>query len=267
MGGSGIQPRLRCVACRMSSKSDQIEVRMKIEQTSLVEYDEVDTRFSMKLPALFQRLQRAALQHSETVGLGSESMVASGAVWILHRMRVDIVRMPRYRETVNLTTWHKGSAGFRADRDFLIFCGEEKVAAATSQWLYFDFDRKRIAKIPKDVSRPYTDEPEEALEPGAIDFAVDKTFEPQKALTLTTREGDYDPNGHVNNTVYLDYLDTLLKRSERSAGAGGQVGIQYLKEIGREVHAVQAGLSETEERMVFRFYNRETVFAAGYVIA
>ena len=238
---------------------------MKIEQTSLVEYDEVDTHFAMTLPALFQRLQRTALHHSEAVGLGSESMLASGAVWILNRMRVDIFRMPRYRETVTLRTWHKGSAGFRAGRDFLLFCGEEHVAAATSQWLYFDLARKRITKIPPDVSQPYTDEVEEALEPGAIDFAVDKTFEPQQMLTLTTRAGDYDPNGHVNNTIYLDYLDTLLQRAGRT-GVVRQVGIQYLKEIGSEVPTVQAGLAQGEDGFWFRFYDGETVFAAGYVI-
>jgi len=238
---------------------------MKIEQASLVEYDEVDTHFSMKLPALFQRLQRAALHHSEKVGLGSEAMVASGAVWILNRMRVDIVRMPRYRETITLTTWHKGSAGFRAGRDFLIFCGEEKVAAATSQWLYFDTKRKRIAKIPKDVSQPYTDEPEEALEPSAIDFAVDKTFDPEMMLSLTTREGDYDPNGHVNNTVYLDYLDTLLKRTAPACAPVKRVDIQYMKEIGEDVHAVQAGLAEAENGIRFRFFSPDEVFAAGFV--
>jgi len=237
---------------------------MKIKMTSQIEYDEVDTHFSMKLPALFQRFQRAALYHSEKVGLGSEAMVASGAVWILNRMRVDIVRMPRYRETITLTTWHKGSAGFRANRDFLIFCGQEKVAAATSQWLYFDLDRKRIVKIPKDVSQPYTDEPEEALEPGAIDFAADKTFTPQEMLSLTTREGDYDPNGHVNNTVYLDYLDTLLTRTALVSAPVKRVGIQYMKAIGQGVHALQAGLAEAEDGIRFRFYTPDDVFAAGF---
>ena len=99
---------------------------MKIEQTTMVDYDEVDTDFRMKLPVLLQRLQRAALLHSESVGLGSAAMVAAGAVWILNRMRVDIYRMPVYREAITIKTWHKGSAGFRAGRDFLVLCSEEK---------------------------------------------------------------------------------------------------------------------------------------------
>ena len=240
---------------------------MIVEQSSQVEYDEVDTDFCMKLPVLFQRFQRAALYHSEMVNMGSEAMIASGAVWILNRMRVDIIRLPRYRETITLRTWHKGSAGFRAGRDFLVFIGQEHVASAASQWLYYDLDRQRIAKIPKEVSQPYTDESEEALEPGAIDFRVDKTFDPQETLTVTTRSGDYDPNGHVNNAVYLDYVDTLIKRSGISGGAVSQLGIQYSKEIGKDVHRVQASLAKAEGRLYFRFYDPHTVFAAGYVTA
>lgn len=238
---------------------------MKIEQTSTVDYDEVDTDFRMKLPVLFQRLQRAALHHSESVGLGSESMVKAGAVWILHRMRVDIRRMPAYRESITVRTWHKGAVGFRAGRDFLVFCGDETVVTATSLWLYYDLTRKRIAKIPKSVSGPYTAEAEDALAPGAIDFAVDRTFEPEETLSITIREGDFDPNGHVNNTVYLEYLDTLIQRTGGGSVNSGQVGIQYVKEIGREVDTIQAGAARAGDTVNFRFFDPTAVFAAGFV--
>jgi acyl-CoA thioesterase FadM len=240
---------------------------MKIEQTTRVDYDEVDTDFRMKLPVLFQRLQRAAVNHSEQVGLGSAAMVEAGGVWILNRMRVDIRRMPVYREEVTLRTWHKGSAGFRAGRDFLVFCGDEKVAAATSRWLYYDLNRKRIARIPRQVSEPYTAEAEDVLATGAIDFEVDKTFAPEQTITITTRQGDYDPNGHVNNTVYLEYLDTLVKRSGIGDGRVGQVGIQYLKEIGRDVHSFLAGAAEAGNTVRFRFFDPTAVYAAGFVTA
>ena len=238
---------------------------MKVAYTAQVEYDEVDTGFKMKLPVLFQRFQRAALLHSEKVGLGPVSMAEAGGVWIMNRIRVHIRRMPGYGENLTIRTWHKGSAGFRAGRDFLALCDGDTVAAAASQWIYVDLKRKRIAKIPKSVSEPYTEEAEEVLEPGAIDFAVDKTFEPQARLTLTTREGDYDPNGHVNNAVYLEYLDTLVKRSGIACGDVHRLGIQYMKEISRDVHAIQAGLIKTNDRVLFRFYAKDAVYAAGFI--
>ena len=92
---------------------------MKIEQTTRVQYDDVDTDFRMRLPVLFRRLQRAALHHSDSVGLSNEKMVADGAVWILNRMVVRIERIPVYRERLTVRTWHKGSVGFWAGRDFL----------------------------------------------------------------------------------------------------------------------------------------------------
>lgn len=238
---------------------------MKIEQTTLVDYDEVDTKFRMKLPVLFQRLQRAAVHHSEQVGLGSADLVAAGGVWILNRMRVDIYRMPVYRDAITLRTWHKGSAGFRAGRDFLMVCGNETVAAATSLWLYFNLNRKRIAKIPQHISEPYTVEADDVMAADAIDFAVDKSFVPEQTTAVTTREGDYDPNGHVNNTVYLEYLDTLIKRSGIGEAAVDQVGIEYLKEIGRDVHTLQAGITAADSTAIFRFFDATAVYAAGFV--
>lgn len=198
---------------------------MKIDQTTQVQYDDVDPDFRMKLPVLFQRLQRAALHHSESVGLSNKKMVADGALWILNRMLVKIKRLPVYRESLTVRTWHKGSVGFRAGRDYLLFCNQEQVAAATSQWLFFDLNKKRITKIPETVSAPYTAETEDVLGAGAIDFAVDKAAPLKETMTITTRVGDLDPNGHVNNAAYLDYLDTLIKRSSRPTGVVSQVGI------------------------------------------
>lgn len=240
---------------------------MKIEQTATVGYDELDANFRMKLPVLFQWLQRAALNHSEAVGLKSEQMLADGGVWILSRIRVEIRRMPAFRDVVTVRTWHKGSIGFRAGRDFLLLCADEPLplAAATSQWLFYDLNRRRIAKIPTRISAPYTTEPEHVLDPEAIDFAVDKAFTPERMITITTREGDVDPNGHVNNTVYLEYLDTLLGRTGTAAGPVRQVGIQYLKEIGRGVPSLQAGLSPVDNGFRFRFFDETSVFAAGFV--
>ena len=241
---------------------------MEFEQTSIVEYDEVDTAFRMKLPVLFQRLQRGALHHSESVGLGAADMLAAGAVWILNRMRVHICRLPRYRETITLRTWHKGSAGFRAGRDFLVCCGHETVAAATSRWLYYDLNRQRVAKIPPTVSAPYTAETRDVLDPGAIEFEADNAFAPQQTVPITIREGDFDPNGHVNNAIYLEYLETLVKRTGVGGGRVGQVGIQYTREIGRDVHLIQAGVTVLDSGTLrFSFFDQAAVYAGGFVTA
>lgn len=83
-------------------------------------------------------------------------------------------------------------------------------------------------------------------------------------MTITTREGDYDSNGHVNNTVYLEYLDTLIKRCGLADANVEQVGIQYLKEIGRHVLTIQASVAKSGDRVNFRFFDSSAVYAAGF---
>lgn len=61
------------------------------------------------------------------------------------------------------------------------------------------------------------------------------------------------------------YRDTLLKRSPLPTGSVTQVGIQYLKEIGREIHGLQAGLAMREDGAHFRFHDPSAVYAAGFV--
>lgn len=99
----------------------------------------------------------------------------------------------------------------------------------TDLWLFFDLSKKRITKIPSSVSEPYTAEAQDVLGAGAIDFTVDKTVDSQEAMTITTREGNLDPNCHVNNATYLDYPDTLIRRSTLPTGMGDPAGNPVLQ--------------------------------------
>ena len=45
------------------------------------------------------------------------------------------------------------------------------------------------------------------------------------------------------------------------------MGIQYLKEIGRDVHTLQAGVATAENTVKFRFFDPTAVYAAGFVTA
>ncbi|MGA6925412.1 MAG: hypothetical protein WBY88_07000 [Desulfosarcina sp.] len=63
----------------------------------------------------------------------------------------------------------------------------------------------------------------------------------------------------------LEYLERMLKHSGIVTGHAGQIGIQYLKEIGRDVRTVRAGLSVINGTVNFLFFDRSMVYAAGFV--
>ena len=236
---------------------------MRITLTKQVNYFEVDTAFKLKLGPLFRLFQEAAIEHSEKVGLGSKTLVDTGSVWILNRIEAEILRMPEYLEKLSVVTWHKGSKGYRAYRDFVVSIGEETVAAATSMWLYLDMRRKRIMRIPEDVSAAYTTETESALNNHIDRWKADTDFAPTVVTPISLRACDYDPLGHVNNAVYFDYVETLATHAFQRSPAIRSLKIEFKKELGQNIETIEAGLAQTPNGHHFKIFNRDTVYAAG----
>jgi medium-chain acyl-[acyl-carrier-protein] hydrolase len=236
---------------------------MKITLHKQVKYFEVDTHFKLKLGHLFKLLQEAAIEHSQKVGLGSKTLVDKGSVWILNRMQAEILRVPEYLEDLTVVTWHKGSKGYRAYRDFIVYAGDEKVALASSRWLYFDMQRKRIVRIPEETSAAYTTESEAAMDNQIDSWQAEPDFAPMVVKPISIRTSDYDPLGHVNNAVYFDYVETLAAHAFEAFTGLAHLTIEFKKELGQGVETVQAGLAEAQTGHVFKIFNRDTVYAAG----
>ncbi len=235
---------------------------MKIQQAHRVAYTEVKPDYTIQLRSLLGLLQDAAVAHSEQVGLGSREQCQAGTVWVMNKMAVDIARMPQYQETIRVETWHRGSRGFRAYRDFLVFSGSQRLVAATSLWLYFDMAAKRLQRIPAEISQAYTEEPEDAgcgdldrWKPAAMADEGDGF-----RMVFTTRASDFDPLGHVNHTVYFDMLETLVERAVGPEAVLRRLRIHFQKEIARQVTEVGAAL---EAGTRFRIYGGAETFAAG----
>jgi acyl-ACP thioesterase len=236
---------------------------MKIVQTRAVDYFESSTGFDIKLGALVKRLQEAAVHHSELVGFGSRDLMKNDNAWILNRLAVAITRWPSFRDPLTITTWHRGSRGFMAYREFLLTVGDAPVAAATSRWLYFDIRKKRVVRVPGETAEAYTVETARAL-----DFDLDGWKPPGDAaleseVVLSTRASDYDPNGHVNNAAYFDYLETLLAMEYAGNAGLRQLVIQYQKEIPRNTRAVRVELSPGTDARSFTISGDADIHAAG----
>jgi len=236
---------------------------LKITLHKQVKYFEVDSHFKLKLGHLFKLFQEAAIEHSEKVGLGSKTLVDTGSVWVLNRMEAEVLRPPEYLENLTVVTWHKGSKGYRAYRDFIVYAGDEKMAVASSRWLYFDMQRKRIVRIPEETSAAYTSEYESAMDNQIDTWKADPDFEPTVVKPISIRTSDYDPLGHVNNAVYFDYVETLAAHAFEDLAGLAQLKIEFKKELGQGVETVQAGLAKAQTGHVFKIFNRETVYAAG----
>ena len=238
---------------------------MKVAYPRTVGYAEVDPNFNLKPGALVNLLQEAAIFHSENIGFGIRRLRRQSQGWLLNRLAVEIERFPAYRDRLEIVTWFRGAKRFKAYRDFEIYAGTERIAAAASLWLFCDVETKRFSRISEEMVTAYTVEADHVFAGELDQWKSDGGFAPEVTVPLSPRFSDYDPNGHVNNAVYFDYLQTLPHRAMGPAFYPRGLAIQYNREIDLGTSALAAGLKPAGEAMMFKLFNGDAVFAAGSI--
>jgi medium-chain acyl-[acyl-carrier-protein] hydrolase len=238
---------------------------MKIRITKTIGFNEVDNRHQVRLKHLFNYFQEAAATHSHQVGNSTDHLLKQGYAWVLNKVGLSIKRLPTLGEKIEIVTWHKGTRGLRSYRDYRIKNANEPLATATSLWLFIDVQNKKIIKPPADISARYTFETEAATDLDLDRWRPTKTFKPQHTATITTRPSDFDPLGHANNAVYLDYLEVLLAKQIGEDKDLQHLMIQYLNEISSDISAVNAEIGGTDEGYLFRISSDNAINAIGHL--
>ncbi|MFP4193606.1 MAG: acyl-[acyl-carrier-protein] thioesterase [Desulfosalsimonas sp.] len=236
---------------------------MKITTKRRIGFFEVNENFELRPRALVNLLQEAAVLHSRKAGYETPALMKKQRAWILHRIAIVVDRMPVFGDELEIVTWHKGSRKLRSYRDFEIMRNGEKLASAASLWLFIDTGRKKILRPPEDALESYTVEPEDATDVDIDRWHPENRFEPESSLLIPTRASDYDPLGHVNNALYLDYLETLAERVFDAPYRMRKIFIQFNREIPKEVLTVEAGLKNNGDWYTFKISSESGENAVG----
>lgn len=230
-----------------------------------VSYWDVDRDQVLTLAGVFKLLQEGAIKHADLFGLGAKAMAAHGESWVLNRLAAEITRYPRYEERVKLVTWSAGIRGFRGYRELRLYGGEELVLRASTLWLYINLRTKSLTRVPGDLAERFPVGQTEMFRP-----ELDKLrFEapPAGAATETEvslRYGDFDGNAHLNNTAYLDCLQTALSRQGWRVRPV-RVDMQFLKEVSPATAAVQIAVSPAGDGANFAVRSGGELHAQGTV--
>ena len=182
----------------------------------------------LRMSALFRMLQEISIAHTERLGAGRGKTLDCGALWVMSRMRVEILRMPRYDEDVTLLSWPGETMHVIFPRYYqMLGNGGEKLLQASGMWLLMDRTTRKMSfpgafgvHVPGVSTGEETPLPESIPLPGL-----------PSACERAVRYSELDLNGHVNNTRYLDWLDDLFDISHHRAHAWHEVQINYVSEI------------------------------------
>jgi medium-chain acyl-[acyl-carrier-protein] hydrolase len=204
---------------------------------------DVGPSLHVRFSAILCLMQDAASVHAEKLGLGFDYMSKLKRAFVLSRMQIKVcANLPSWGETIKLTTWPRGVEKLFAYRDFeLARESGEPFMRATTSWLMLDTEIRHLARpeeyfiniVPRNV-RVMDDEAPRRL---GWESAT-QPFDTRRA-----RASDLDPNGHVNNTRYIDWVTDAIAERHGLNTRIAELSINFLAEI-RMSEAVKIGICE-----------------------
>jgi len=238
---------------------------MKVAFDRPLRYNEVDPQLQLKPVCLFQLFQEAAVAHTEQVGLRTQDLLEQGFAWMMHKIAVRIDSCPRLNDALQLRTWSSGIKGYQARREFEILADGQPAVAASSVWFAVDLNQGRIQRIPEAMTARYTVEPAEFTELDPKTWKPAAFPEHAERTDIALRPSDFDPYGHVNNAVYLDYLDAALDRQGFCLNKASSVRLVFKQGITASIRHIEVETAGPADAMAFRMTSEDTVFTEGQV--
>ena len=171
-----------------------------------------DQEGKLTLYSLFHFLQECAWDNARLNNFGYEYLEKENAYWVLSRVLVQMDSYPNWKDEISIKTWPKGTDGFFALRDFIIYKDGKTIGRATTSWLILDRDSRRPRKLEN-----FNFIHENFLNETAINKKLDKINFKDQLAELDKRKvylSDLDVNKHVNNATYVRWImDSALQNS------------------------------------------------------
>ncbi|VDG32321.1 acyl-ACP thioesterase [Lactobacillus sp.] [Lactiplantibacillus mudanjiangensis] len=194
-------------------------------------YYECDRTGRATLATLINIAILASQDQSDALGLTTEFVQSHGVGWVVTQYSMAITRMPRLNETVTLAVRGSAYNPYFAFREFWIRDAEgQELAYITSIWVTMSQTTRKIMKIDPALVTPYHSEAVKRIPrlPRPLSF---ETTDETLSKPYQVRFFDIDPNRHVNNAHYFDWLLDTLPADFLLAHDLQQVDVRYENEV------------------------------------
>ena len=211
---------------------------------------EADANQLMRPTAMLDLMQEAANINASTLGFGYDEMMNSNIAWVLSRIHVKFNNTPKWRDEVNLKTWHKGVSKLFYLRDFILSDKEgNPMVLATTSWLIIDMNTRRLVR---NSDLALSDTAIHAIETPADKVVVPVDIEPELVRKHPVTWSEIDTNGHVNNVKYAVWAIDAVKQEDIKERPLKELLINYDAEVmPGDVVKISRVRQETEEGIVY----------------
>ncbi len=152
-----------------------------------------------------------AEKQTEMLGVDVNTLNCQGMTWMLHRLHIQVFKMPHKEEEVWIETWPSGIDRLFALRDYRVLRpGGEVLLNATSEWMLIDLKRRRPLRQTAHVIEMSTGHQIEKLELGHLlnEKQLPESMKEFRQFTATFDNIDF--NGHVTQASYMSWITNSL---------------------------------------------------------
>lgn len=222
-------------------------MREKYSEQRIVSCYEADANHNFRPTAMLDLMQEAAGRDASDLGFGYDDMISSNTAWVLSRIRVVFHKSPKWRDTINLKTWHKGANRIFYLRDFILESTEgERMVSATTSWLIIDLSSRRMVRNTYLAENFDNSAMGHAIEEPADKVTLPKDVELELVHTHKVVWSDIDTNGHVNNVKYAVWALDAIDYEVAQKNVLKEMLINYDSEVmpGQEVELYRASVED-----------------------
>lgn len=186
-------------------------------------YD-LDASEQLSCATLFRYFEETAMQASAALGFPLEWYRSRGEFWVIRTMRLERICPATYLDDLVIRTWLSNVGRIRADRNYLVlrFSDGKIVARAVANWVYLDARTMRPTRVAPGIIARFSELDPPVLEPIArLNFDGNSSHLFQCKMTRSAQFFEIDAAKHVNNAIYVDWLEEAVRVALAELGLFG----------------------------------------------
>jgi acyl-CoA thioesterase FadM len=171
---------------------------------------------------LLRYLEHIATEASAAAGFPRSWYDEHDSAWVVRQMTFEVERPIILTDELAFDTWPSQYVRIQAYREYLVTSQstEHPLARARAHWVYVGRQRGLPIRLPADI-------PEHAVaDPQTVNFSALPVITapgdtlPSFQQSLTARAYEADIMGHINNTIYMDWLEEAVQSALTQLPAG-----------------------------------------------
>ena len=206
---------------------------MKLEQEFKIGIKDIGMNNKITNVAYLGFLEEIGCYHSDLAGFGINDVDNTRKAWIIMNWKLQVLDRVKYGDKIIAKTWVRPileKQNFYTYRDFEVYNEEKKIAIASSKWVLFDVDRKKIERITNKIFSNYKPENTKVFK----EEENEKIKDVEKIIikkNYIVQRADIDINKHMHNLNYLKVAYEVLPEEVFFSPEKNNVKITYKHEI------------------------------------